>query len=390
VSVTRTLLDSAALADLSYVLDQRRLPRQYEWSYQCAFETTCLLISTDSVRIAPPMARRTPQGVNAELRTALSSFIQRYKVNSSVKEVALKATSEWFSEPQNQAVVREFIGGSALDFAGESIGGLVGKFMENERRYWPETVVELGGVYDKGFLVQISQIIERPESELLRLHHLVEQRPSVLSDSASELTGDRLDIAERSFLASVLIRGYFRDTYARRGQVLHHPFRSIFLAKCSNGAAEGLFEPSNSLRAVASILIEASMLQKTGRSRIDYYANSLRILRGAARQGRLNLGQVDTDSEALADAADTMIKLGIRTRSPSTDRWIDALIGGGITLSTAFTLTPWESLVSGLTTSTLSGLVGVGDTVGKALLERRYRLSHLGRSGWGRLQRPRA
>jgi hypothetical protein len=390
MSVTRTLLDSAALADLAYVLDQRRLPRQYEWSYQCAFETTCLLISTDSVRIAPPMARRAPQGVNAELRTALSPFIQHYNVNSLAKEAALKATSEWFSEPQNRAIVRAFIGGSAVDVAGESIGGLVTTFMENERRYWPETAVELGGVFDKAFLVQISQVIERPESELLALHHLVEQQPGVLRDSASGLAGDRLDIAERAFLTSVLLRGYFRDMYARRGQVLHHPFRSVFLAKCADGPAEGLFEPTNTQRAVASILIEASMRQKTGRARIDYYANSLRVLRGAAHQGRLNLRQVDIDSEALADASDTMIKLGIRTRAPSTDRWIDALIGGGITLSTAFTLTPWDSLVSGLTTSMMSGLVGVGDSVGTALLERRYRLSHLGRSGWGRLQRPRS
>lgn len=164
---------------------------------------------------------------------------------------------------------------------------------------------------------------------------------------------------------------------------------SVINITVCNAAADRteLFTPTNTARALAAVLIEASMRQRRGIERIEYYAGSLRAIREAAKQGRVNLRQIDGDETALKDAADSLIRLGIRSRSASADKWIEVLFGGGVTIATTFAVAPWESLSVGLGTAIASGMIGVGASVGKVTMERRYRLARLGKAGWGRLIR---
>lgn len=382
----RTLLDFASFADLSYVLDQRRAPRRYSWSYQCAYETTCLLVSMDTINLAPAMPRSAPSGPSAVLLSALGTSIKQYRVAKQLQNAAHVATQSWADQAENQKLIGKFVR-PPVDRAESDARYLESAFLESEKRYWPHTVMETQGLFDAAFLPQIARIVDVPLSDLEALYTVTKERPQLLKKPEVSFNGEQISILERSFLASVLLRGVYREGYARNVQVLHHPYRGSFFDQLGVGASERLFSSTNSVRALASILIEASMRQKGGESRIRHYATSIQILRAAAKHGRVNLKDVDQDDTALKDAADAMIRLGIRTRSAYSEKWIEAFIGGGITWATSFGLTPWESLGIGLATSTFSSLVGAGTLAGGLALERRYRLVDLGRSSWGRLQR---
>ena len=387
MAVTRTLLDSASLADLSYVLDQRRLPRSYSWAYQCAYETTCFFLEADSARLGPALTRARPSGVNAILRTSLASTIRTYKVDAELKSEAMNSTQDWASGPEGTSLLREFIFGSPQDSTGRDVSGLVRAFLENEKRYWPDTCAELDGPFDQVFAQQIADALSISPAKLIQLHDIITENPLILANPTKNLGSEQTLIVEGAFLASTLLRGYFKDTYYRRGQILHHPIRSAFLTGSAGEQKVELFTPTNSVRALSAVLIEASMRQHRGVERIEYYAASLRTIREAAKQGRVNLRQVDDDNTALKDAADSLIKMGIRSRSQAADKWIEVFFGGGVTLATTFALAPWESLSLGLGAAAASGIIGVGASVGKVAMERRYRLSRLGKSAWGRLIR---
>lgn len=387
MATTRTLLDSASLADLSYVLDQRRLPRSYSWAYQCAYETTCFFLETDSVRLGPALTRARASGVNAILRTSLAPTIRAYKVDARLKLGAMTKTQEWAARLEGKNALREFILGSPLDSTGRDVSGLVRAFLESEKRYWPDTCAELDGPFDEVFTVQIAAALDMSATKLRQLHNTVTENFQILANPRKNLGAEQTLVLENAFLASTLLRGYYKDIYYRHGQILHHPVRSAFLASGVSDHGAERFTPTNSVRALAAVLIEASMRQHHGVERIECYAASLRTVRYAAKQGRVNLNQVDDDDTALRDAADSLIRLGVRSRSQAADKWIEVFFGGGVTIATTFALAPWEALGVGLGAAVASGVIGVGASVGKATMERRYRLSRLGKAAWGRLIR---
>jgi hypothetical protein len=345
------------------------------------------MISSDSVRMAVGLSKGGPTGVYAELRTLLGSSIQTYRSNRSIRDWALRETEAWAADSDNQIVLSRFINGTASAPNGDSLQPLVYQFVENEKRYWSKTAIELGGLFDVQFIPYIADVLRVPGDELKKLHARISGRPDLLTKSEKQLGKEGAKLTEKAFLAAMLLRGYYRDIYARQGQILHHPYRSAFLAVSSNEIPTCEFVTTNTTRAAAAMLIQASMRQSTSQARIRHYAEAIAILRSAAKKGRLNLREADDDSIALSDSADALIKLGIRTRRPSADKWVDIFFGSAVTWATTFTLTPWESLAVGVASSGIAGAVGLGSVVGTLALERRYRLSGLGRATLGRLQR---
>jgi hypothetical protein len=384
---TPTLLDSASLGELAYLFDSGRPMRRYTWAYQCAYESTCLLLSCKSIRIAPGVRLAKPSGVHGRLRSRLASLIHEYRAKKDVTDLALDETRLWALRPENQAHLARYVDFGPLVDAG--ISEALGPFVESHKEQWYDVAAERGELFDEMFIEAIASTLDVSPDELSRLHSLIRREPHRLMESGEGLGSYGSDLASSAYLVSILLRGYLHDAYARleNVQVLHHPYRTIFLENGAQPSGSLSFGPSNSVRAVASILIEGSMRQRSAEARVEHYCNSMEALLRAVRQGRLNLRQADDDEIALRDSADAFVRLGIRTHSPASDQWLDYLFGGAVNWLTSFHLVSWESFVAGMAGAAISAKFSIGSRAADKLLERPQRLARLGRHGPGRLVR---
>jgi hypothetical protein len=383
--VPSLVTDAATIADLSYVLDQDHVPFAYSWAHKCAFDTTCLLLSLDGIGIAQGLTQALPAGVHGQVQRQLGDLIRPLTISPATRLQGLLDTQKWAQS--NSQTIRDFVYGNAEDESGFSLNDLVPAFLESERRHWIATAREMNGLFDREFYRSLAHCFGEPESVISKLNRRIGEDPALLKDPERAFGRDGTELIEKCFLAAVLLRGSFRDYCSRELQVIHHPYRSAMLSSSTAVGQAQRFEATNTVRATSALLLEAGFNKGRGDARIDFYAQSLRRLRAAAAEGRLNVCEVDSDDIAIRDTADMFKTLGIETRREGAAGWIDLAFGAAASVVSAFFLTPWETVATGLASSAASSKAHLGDRLASAVLERPRHLVKLAEAGLGRLSR---
>jgi hypothetical protein len=386
--MTIAYIDSTCLYQIVDVLSRSDPDKCYEWAWKTAIETSCALINSQNVRLAPSPTRDGPaSGSFGELTLGLSEFVGIAESLPAVRTNAMEATKTWTRNNcdlllrSHQELLQD-----QDNFAPWLDWALFNIWEEHSRR--------LNGLFDPIFIPEISEILAVTEDDLKATWE-VSRDPQMAAAIARKGEGDsRFGMLRDGYIVSALIRGRYHDYVAQGNswQIMHHPFRKgVFPEAAPEMRSE--FYIANTELYFSNILMAAAFSESRS-DRIGSWINNATTARRAVRAGAIDLRPKDNDDVALNVAVQAAKELDVRFHNRRVDQVLGAVTSLGLGSLISFTLNTWAGVIASVAL-TGAGLAAKELTKGKDPAARvvdvytasDHRIRDLARAGPGRIHR---
>ncbi|MHA3019624.1 hypothetical protein ACXPWS_05060 [Mycobacterium sp. BMJ-28] len=237
-------------------------------------------------------------------------------------------------------------------------------------RVWLEHSNRLNGLFDPGYVKQLSSVLDVSVEELHRVWKLSCDPAELIRRRKIGDSDPEFLLMRRAYITSALIRGRFHDDVARRSgwQIMHHPFRESVLSGATSMVKAEEIEVSNTEKYIANILL-ASAYKQRSKFRVSAWVENVIRVRRAVTAGAIDTRSKDSDSVALDVAIRDVRELSIDFRSKYLDVCLGASASLGLSGYTTM-LAPWVGF--GISAATILGTAGL-----KIATDRRPELTQL-------------
>ncbi len=383
--MTVGLVDNTCLYEVVRTLSYRSPEECPRWAWKSAVETTCLIVGSQHLRLAPsPTKDGAASGSFGKVLAGLADVLGTVESTAEVQSAARTNTKRW---ARGQSVnIRETyhtLMTQDSDFD-QWLEWFIGKV-------WEEHSKRLGGLFDPAFIPQISAIIEISNLDAHKLWEISTDTRIVKELAERQPDSEVFHALRDAYVVSALLRGRYHDNVARKSgwQIMHHPLRNQVLPRVL--ARERREYQISSPESYLANIIVASAFSLRRSSRLELWTSNVISARRAWRAGAVDLYPKNNDDLALKAAVRAAREVDIRCHAEMLDRILDIAASLGVGALTSVTLSSWEALVASAATASASAFVlrnrDPSRHVISRIAQRSQRLQDLAKAGPGRIDR---
>lgn len=341
-------VDSTCLYGIVDVLSRSAPDRSYEWAWKTSVETSCALIASRNVRLAPSPTQDGPaSGSFGQLIIALNEFVGIADSSTSAVLASKDATKAWAKG-----------NGTLLTHAYDDLKRDEDNFLPwldwAVANIWEEHSRRLNGLFDPDFVPEIAAVLCVSESELRAAWKLSSDPKKAAAIAKRREKDGQFGLLCDAYIISALIRGVYHDYVAQGNswQIMHHPLRHGIFPDSGLSQADD-YHVSNTERYFSNILMASAFSEPRG-SRVDSWTHNTIAARKAVRVGAIDLRPKDHEEIALQVAIRAAKALDIRFHTKRIDQALGVASSLGFGSLASFTLTGWAGILAS------AGLTGAG------------------------------
>jgi hypothetical protein len=370
-------IDSASVFEVAALLRSRH-STPYEWAWTSGIATTCALIRTHHLTIAPsPGDAHRSAGIQGLITESVGGFVAMPLPSDEVHAQAMSKAKAWGNRWSSR--LRDAFEATSACLSFEA-------WLEEEKDFaWVEHARRTGGLFNEEFIPQISRVLCVDKDELRRLR-AASGRPQDLNHfRTSARHTPTVRLLSEAYVVSGLLRARYHEAIAKGAgqQVLHHPLRRPALPAV--GQRPKVFGVSNTEFYLTQIIIGDALSHRRMPDRVTAWAENMWRVRKRSLAQDLDLRSKPTEDKALEQAVGVARNCDV----PAPARWVERAVDMGVAVGAGalagIVLHSWPEPVLGAAGHWLSHKARLGATIASGIAQRTGKLRALARCGPGRL-----
>lgn len=258
----------------------------------------------------------------------------------------------------------------------------------HKRLFWPDDIKMYGALYSRDAIPAIAALTGLSETDLNKVRDLSTNMRRATRWAVSTHYSEEVEVAERAWLLSALMRGKFHEYVARdlRVQLLPHQFREGISGRVGRPTT---FPALEAELLFIKMIIGSALLESTAPRRVRAWVDGIARARAALAAKKIALPDLATQADAERAAARAAKDIGLYASGELIRRALDVAVSIGLGTLLSVEVSPWFSPLAPISQQIFRHFRGktIGDDIERAILHTSWRFKKLARSFPGRIDR---